>query len=91
MGIRYHCFFITHLPKSRFGHDAVSTYVDRFARRVYFVACTGKYAVIDAASNFMNNIVKQHGLRLALVSANDTNISSKLWVQHMEKCGIGLQ
>lgn len=83
--------FIVHLPKTKDGKDAVTTWVDRLTRRVHFIPCTVNDTAVDTANSFFSNIFKLHGFPDNIVSDRDPKFTSKFWTRVMELCGVKLK
>ena len=63
--------FIVHLPKTKSGHDAITTYVDRFSKRVHSIAIKTTEDAIQVANNFYHEIFRLHGIPDSIVSDRD--------------------
>lgn len=80
--------FIVSLPKTKQGHNAITTWVDRISRRVHFIPCTGEDTAIETANNFFKHIFTLHGLPDEIISDRDPKFVSKFWTRLMQLCGI---
>lgn len=80
--------FIVGLPKTKDGNDAITTYIDRFTKRVHFLATTSAAYAKQVASDFFNNIFKIHSLPDSVVSDRDPRFTSKFWTELMRLCEI---
>lgn len=83
--------FIVHLPKTKGGFDAITTWVDRLTRRVHFLKCKTSDTAVDVADAFFANIFKLHGLPDSLVSDRDSKFTSEFWKRLMELSGVQLK
>lgn len=83
--------FVTHLPPTKSGFDCITTFVDRFSKRVRFVASRGTDSATDVADCFFTNIFRLHGLPDSIVSNRDPKFTSKFWSHLMLCCGIQLK
>lgn len=54
--------FIMHLPLTKSGYDSVTTFVNRFSKRVRFVPSHGTHTATDVADIFFEKIFRMHGL-----------------------------
>ena len=71
--------FVTHLPTSERGFDAIFTVVDRFSKYVRFIPCMTSSSAFDIAHLFFENIVCKHGMPEKIVSDRDTRFVSNFW------------
>jgi transposase InsO family protein len=71
--------FITGLPKTKDGKDAILVFVDRLSKMVHFVSTTTTVSAEETARLFVNTIFKLHGLPKDIVSDRDTRFTSKFW------------
>ena len=83
--------FITHLPRTKRGFDAITTYVDRLSRRVHFVPSRTSDTASDVAKDFFDNIFRLHGLPDSLVSDRDPKFTSRFWRQLLAFCNVKLK
>lgn len=83
--------FITHLPKTSRGFDAITTYVDRFSKRVRFIPSKGSDTAMEAAADFYEHIFRLHGLPNCIVSDRDPKFTSKFWSSLMDLCGVKIR
>jgi hypothetical protein len=71
--------FVTQLPCTDSGFDAVMVVVDRLSKLVHFIPTTTTATAADTARLFVDNVVKAHGLPAAIVSDRDSKFTSKFW------------
>lgn len=83
--------FIVHLPISRQGHDAITTYVDRFTKRVHFLPTNTSSSAEIITLDFYNNIFRLHGLPDSIESDTDPRFTSRFWEELMRLCDITLK
>lgn len=83
--------FVTHLPVTPAGFDSITTFVDRFSKRVHFITSEGTETAIDVAKRFFDNVSKHHGLTDSIVSDRDPKLRSKFGSPLMDRCGICLK
>eukprot|EP00171_Calliarthron_tuberculosum_P007413 IDg7413t1 len=82
--------FITQLPLTERGHDAITTFVDRFTKRVHFVPSKGTDDALQAARSFFNTVFRHHGLPDTIVSDRDPKFTARFWKELMHRCGVSL-
>lgn len=83
--------FITHLPETNMGHNAIITFVDRATKRVHIVPSKEEDTAEDVAKKFFDHIFKLHGLPDDIVSDRDPKFTSRFWTQLTALCGISLK
>ena len=71
--------FVSGLPNTRNGNDAIWVIVDRLNKSVHFLSfMTGQF--IDKMTKlYRDNIVKLHGMPKFIVSDGDTKFVSRFW------------
>ena len=71
--------FITHLPKTRHGFDALLVIMD-YMTKMMVLRPTHKTAMaVDTSWIFMDVVVRVHGLPRVIVSDRDTRFMSNFW------------
>lgn len=83
--------FVTHLPTTKRGFDSITTFVDRFSKRIHLVPSRTTDTAEDTAIAFFENVFKVHGLPDSIVSDRDPKFTSRFWSQLMKLCGIKLR
>ncbi|GKE88255.1 putative reverse transcriptase domain-containing protein, partial [Tanacetum coccineum] len=76
--------FITKLPRSSSGHDAIWVIVDRLTKSAHFLAIREDYSMEKLARLYINEIVARHGIPTSIVSDRDGRFTSRFW-QTMQK------
>ena len=71
--------FITHLPLSSRGHDAIFTIVDRFSRVVSLIPCSSSMSAVDCAKMFFEHWVCRFGVPGKIISDRDVKFTSGFW------------
>jgi Integrase zinc binding domain len=71
--------FITALPLTRSGHDAILTVVDRMTKMAHFLPTVTNVTSEGAASLFFAGVVRLHGLPKSIVSDMDPKFTSNFW------------
>ena len=83
--------FVTGIPESADGYDAIMTFTDRFTKYVRLVALRFGLAYSDAgaiARLFVEHWWRQFGLPATFVTDRDTRFTSKFWAKFTEMTGI---
>ncbi|CAI7788214.1 unnamed protein product [Closterium sp. NIES-53] len=73
--------FIMALPRTFRGHDAIFVVVDKFSRATHFIPTHGKVTAEEAATLFIDNVVRLYGVPDSIISDRDPRFTSKLWKQ----------
>ena len=71
--------FITHLPVSTRGFDAIFSIVDRFSRLVRFIPCSSSMSAVECAQLFFEHWVCRFGVPGKIVSDRDVKFTSSFW------------
>ena len=71
--------FITHLPTTADGNDAIMTVVDRLTKMVHVVPTRTTATAPDVAALYFNTITRLHGLQKSIISDRDPKFTSKFW------------
>ena len=71
--------FITHLPKTRFGYDALLVMVDYVTKMMILRPTYSTATAVDTARLFVDAVVRAHGLPKVIVSDRDTRFTSHFW------------
>ena len=71
--------FITHLPKTKQGYDALLVMVDYLTKMIIFRPTYSTAIVVDTTKIFMNAIVRLHSLPRVVVLDRDTKLTSSFW------------
>ncbi|CAI5460568.1 unnamed protein product [Closterium sp. Yama58-4] len=73
--------FIMALPRTVRGHDAIFVVVDKFSRAAHFIPTHGQVTAEEAATLFVDNVVRLHGVPDSIISDRDPRFTSKFWKQ----------
>lgn len=71
--------FITCLPRTKAGHDAILVVVDRLSKMAHFVPTTTNATAPGTARLFFNMVGRYHGLPKIIVSDRDPKFNSTFW------------
>ncbi|GKF73531.1 putative reverse transcriptase domain-containing protein, partial [Tanacetum coccineum] len=63
--------FITKLPRTRNGHDAIWVIVDRLTKSAHFLAIHKDYSTEKLARLYTDEIVTRHGVSVSIISDCD--------------------
>ncbi|GJZ48754.1 putative reverse transcriptase domain-containing protein [Tanacetum coccineum] len=76
--------FITKLPRSSSGHDAIWVIVDRLTKSAHFLEIREDYSMEKLARLYIDEIVARHGVPTSIISNRDGRFTSRFW-QTMQK------
>ena len=82
--------FVSRLPKSMGGNDAVWVIVDRLTKSAHLLPIRTTFTLDKLASLYVKEIVKLHGVPVSIVSDRDTRFTSKFWKSLQNALGTQL-
>ena len=82
--------FVSRLPKSLGGNDAVWVIVDRLTKSAHFLPIQTTFTLNNLASLYTKEIVRLHGVPVSIVSNRDTRFTSKFWKSLQNALGTQL-
>jgi hypothetical protein len=71
--------FITGLPRTRRGHDAILTLVDRMIKFLVIMPTTIAVTAEGTAELFFNNVFKRFGMPESIINDRDPRFTSQFW------------
>ena len=71
--------FVTGLPKSVKGHDAIWIIGDRLTKSSHFLPIKTTFSLDRLAQLYVMEIVRLHGVSISIVSDRDPRFTSKFW------------
>ena len=82
--------FITGLPKTPIGHDAIWVIMDRLTKVAHFIPVHVTYGGAKLAELYLTHIVRLHGVPKVIVSDRGTQFTSRFWKNLHELLGTKL-
>ncbi|GJP50730.1 hypothetical protein CLOM_g9899, partial [Closterium sp. NIES-68] len=82
--------FITGLPPTSSGHDAILVVIDKFSKMGHFIPTYTTARTEETAQLFVRHIISQHGIPTTLISDRDPKFTSKFWKELMSLLGTKL-
>ncbi|GJS20420.1 putative reverse transcriptase domain-containing protein [Tanacetum coccineum] len=82
--------FITKLPRTRNGHDAIWVVVDRLTKSAHFLAIREDYSMEKLARLYTDEIVARLGMHVSIISDRDARFTSRLWQAFQKALGTRL-
>jgi hypothetical protein len=83
--------FITQLPVTKSGHDAIAVFVDRLTKMVHFAPMVTDCSARDVARLFNDTVFKHHGLPSKLILDRDPRFTSQCWTKFDRLLGTKLK
>jgi hypothetical protein len=83
--------FITQLPVTKSGYDAIAVFVDMLTKMVHFAPTYTDCSARDVARLFNDTVFKHHGLPSELISDRDPRFTSKFWTELTRLLGTKLK
>ena len=80
--------FITGLPKTERGHDAILTLVDSVSKMAHFIPTRSTTTAADTLELLADRLVRYRGLPSTLISDRDVRFVSELWKLFCERFKI---
>lgn len=71
--------FITKLPTTTSGFDAIVVFVDKFSKLAHYVPTKTNCNATDFCNLFIQNVVRLHGLPNTIISDRDSRFTSGFW------------
>ena len=71
--------FVTGLPRTREGYDAIWVVVDRLTKSARFIPMKVTYPVEKLAELYVAQVVRLHGIPLSIISDRDARFTSHFW------------
>ena len=82
--------FITKLPRTAKGFDAIWVIVDRLTKSAHFLAIREGSSAEKLADMYVSEIVSCHGVPVSIVSNQDVRFTSHFWQKLHEELGTRL-
>ncbi|GJP71568.1 hypothetical protein CLOP_g2389 [Closterium sp. NIES-67] len=82
--------FISGLPTTTSGHDAILVVIDKFSKMGHFIPTHTTARTEETAQLFVRYIISQHGIPTTLISNRDPKFTSKFWKELMTLLGTKL-
>ena len=82
--------FVTHLPRTPQGHDAVWVTVDRLTKSAHFLAVRMTFTLERFYRLYIREIVRLHGVPVSIVSDRDPRFMAHFWKSFQKAMGTWL-
>ena len=71
--------YITHLPKTPRGHDAIAVFVDRLTKMVHLAPTTSDVTAEGTARLYVDHVVRLHGVPNTIITDRGSTFNNKFW------------
>ena len=71
--------FVTGLPRTPSGHDAIWVVVDRLTKSSHFLPIRVNYPLDKLGKIYIQEVVRLHGAPLSIISDRDPRFTSRFW------------
>ncbi|KAK1425082.1 hypothetical protein QVD17_20426 [Tagetes erecta] len=82
--------FVTKLPRTARGHDAIWVIVDRLTKSTHFLAIREDFTLERLAKLYVDEIVTRHGVPVSIISDRDSRFTSRFWQSFQKAMGTRL-
>ena len=83
--------FITNLPRSPYGNDAIWTIIDKSNKQAHFSPVRKTIKPYHMARLFLNHIFKHHGMPQSIVVDQDPRTTNLFWRALFDNMGAQLK
>ena len=83
--------FITGLPRTQKGYDAIWVIVDRLTKVAHFILIKTTYKGSQLAELYMARIVSLHGISKKIILDRGSQFTSRFWKSFHEKMDMKLK
>ncbi|GKA63922.1 putative reverse transcriptase domain-containing protein [Tanacetum coccineum] len=82
--------FVTKLPKTSTGHDAIWVIVDRLTKSAHFIPIRATDSMETLTRLYIKEIVSRHGVSISIISDHDSHFTSRFWQSLQNALGTEL-
>ncbi|XP_071925131.1 transposon Tf2-1 polyprotein [Coffea arabica] len=83
--------FVTGLPRSQKGFDAIWVIVDRLTKSAHFLPVSMTFSLEKLVKLYTEEILRLHGIPVSIVSDRDPRFVSRFWQKFQESLGTKLK
>ena len=83
--------FVTGLPRTPKGHDAIWVIVDRLTKSAHFLPIKTTFSMEKYARLYIDEIIKLHGTPVSIISDRDPRFTSRFWPSLQNALGTTLK
>ncbi|GJS82970.1 putative ribonuclease H-like domain-containing protein [Tanacetum coccineum] len=82
--------FVTKLPKTSTGHDAIWVIIDRLTKSAHFIPIRATDSMETLTRLYIKEIVSRHGVPISIISDRDSHFTSRFWQSLQNALGTQL-
>ena len=82
--------FVTHLPRTSRGHDAVWVIVDQLTKLAHFLAVRMTFTLKEFCKLYIREIIQLHGVLISIGSDRDPRFTACFWKSFQRAMGTQL-
>nr|GEY44072.1 putative reverse transcriptase domain-containing protein [Tanacetum cinerariifolium] len=82
--------FVTKLPKTSNGHDAIWVVVDRLTKSTHFIPTRETESMDTLTWLYISEIISRHGVPISIISDRDSYLTSRFWQSLQNALGTQL-
>ena len=82
--------FVTKLPKTAGGYDAIWVIVDRLTKSAHFIPIRETYSMDQLTRLYIKEIASKHGAPVSIISDRDSRFTSNFWQSLQDSFGSKL-
>ncbi|GJY35300.1 putative reverse transcriptase domain-containing protein [Tanacetum coccineum] len=82
--------FVTKLPKTSTGHDAIWVIVDRLTKSAHFIPIRATDSMETLTRLYIKEIVSRHGVPISIILDRDSHFTSRFWQSLQNALGTQL-
>nr|GEU32601.1 putative reverse transcriptase domain-containing protein [Tanacetum cinerariifolium] len=82
--------FVTKLPRTSSGHDAIWVIVDRLTKSAHFLSIRKDFNMDRLVRLYLSEIIAKHSVLISIISDCDSRFKSRLWQSMHERLGTRL-
>ena len=71
--------FVTHLPRTSYGHDAVWVIMDRLTKSAHFLVVQMTFTFEEFNKLYILEIVQLYGVSVSIISDRDPRFTAQFW------------
>ena len=83
--------FVTYLPRTSYGHDAVWVIMDRLTKSAHFLVVRMTFTFEEFDRLYIREIVQLYGVSVSIISNRDPRFTAKFWRSFQRAMGTQMR